>query len=83
MGEAIHQFVNAIDGAILGVLGEAGIAGGGENGMMAKKLLHLDQIDTGLDQVGCIAVAQAVGVDVFLRPMSATTCASSVVGACT
>jgi len=34
-----------------------GIAGGGENGVMAKKLLHLDQIDAGLDQVSCIAVA--------------------------
>jgi hypothetical protein len=34
-----------------------GIAGGGEYGVMTEKLLDLDQIDTGLDQMGGIAVA--------------------------
>jgi hypothetical protein len=32
---------------------------------MAEEFLDLDQIDSGLDQVGCIAVAQAVGRDLF------------------
>jgi hypothetical protein len=34
-----------------------GIAGGGENRVMTEEFLHLDQIDPGLDQVGCIAVS--------------------------
>ena len=42
---------------MLGVLAQMGITGGGENRVMAEKLLHLDQIDPGLDQVGCIAVS--------------------------
>ena len=42
---------------MLGLLSQMGIAGGGENGVMAEELLHLDQIDTRLDQVGGIAVA--------------------------
>ena len=31
-----------------------GVAGGGENGVMAEELLYFDQIDAGLDQVGGI-----------------------------
>ena len=42
---------------MLGLVGQVGIADGGENGVMAEKLLHLDQIDPGLDQVGGVAVA--------------------------
>jgi hypothetical protein len=42
---------------MLGPLGQMGIAGGGENRVMAEEFLHLDQIDPGLDQVGCIAVS--------------------------
>jgi hypothetical protein len=41
---------------MLGLVGQMGIAGGGENGVMAEELLYLDQIDTGLDQVSGIAV---------------------------
>jgi len=41
---------------MLGLVGEMGIAGGGENGVMAEEFLDLDQIDTGLDQVSCIAM---------------------------
>ena len=42
---------------MLGLVRQVGIAGGGENGVMAEEFLYLDQIDTGLDQVGCIAMA--------------------------
>ena len=42
---------------MLGLVGQMGIARSGENGVMAEKFLHLDQIDPGLDQVGCIAVS--------------------------
>ncbi len=51
---------------MLGLVGQVGIAGGGENRVMTENLLHLDQVDAGFDQVGCIAVAQAVGRDLFL-----------------
>jgi len=49
------------------------VAGGGQNRAVAEDLLHLEQIDTGLDQVGCIAVAQAVRGDLFFIPQAATT----------
>lgn len=40
---------------------------------MAQDLLHLQQIDPGLDQVRGVAVAQAVGRNLFLRPSSRVT----------
>ena len=55
---------------MLGLVGEVGVAGGGENRVMAEEFLHLDQIDAGLDQVSCIAMAQAVGGDVFFSPQA-------------
>ena len=41
---------------MLGAVSQVGIAGGGENGVVPEELLHLDQIDTGLNQVRGIAV---------------------------
>jgi hypothetical protein len=58
---------------MLGLVGQMGIAGGGENRVMAEEFLYLDQINTGLDQVGRIAMAQAVRRDLFFRPQAATT----------
>ncbi len=58
---------------MLGLVGQMGVAGGGEDGVMAEELLYLDQIDAGLDQVGGIAVAQAVRGDLFFRPQSMAT----------
>ena len=55
---------------MFGLVGQVGIAGGGEDGVMAEEFLHLDQIDASLDQVGCIAVPKAVGGDVFFRPQA-------------
>ena len=65
--EALHQAVDARDGVMLGLIGQMRVSRGGENGVVAEEFLHLDQIDAGLDQVGGIAVAQAVGRDVFFR----------------
>ena len=42
---------------MLGLVGQMRITSGGENGVMTEKLLYLDQIDTRLDQVGCVAMA--------------------------
>ena len=58
--KAIHQAVDPFAGVVLGLVGQMGIARGGQNGVMAEVFLYLDQIDAGLDQVGRIAVAQAV-----------------------
>ena len=55
--KAIHQAIDARDGVMLGLVGQVGIADGGENGMMAEEFLHLDQVDAGFDQVGGIAMA--------------------------
>ena len=42
---------------MLGLVGQMGIAGGGEYRVVSEELLYLDQIDPGLDQVRGIAVA--------------------------
>jgi hypothetical protein len=41
---------------MLGLVGQVGVAGGGENRVMAEEFLHLDQIDAGLDQMSRVAV---------------------------
>ena len=62
---------------MLGAVSQVGIAGGGENGVVPEELLHLDQIDTGLDQVRGIAVAQAVRGNLFFKPQWPMTRASA------
>jgi len=62
---------------MLGAVSQVGIAGGGEDGVVPEELLYLDQIDTGLNQVSGIAVAQAVGGDLFFRPQWPMTRASA------
>ena len=42
---------------MLGLVGQVGVANGGENRVMAKVFLHLDQIDAGFDQVSRVGVA--------------------------
>jgi hypothetical protein len=40
---------------------------------VAQNLLHFQQVNAGLDQVCCIAVAKAVWSDLFFRPQSMAT----------
>ena len=40
---------------------------------MTEDLLHLQQIDTGLDQMGGVTVAKAVRGDLFFNPHCAAT----------
>jgi len=47
-----------------------GIAGGGENTMVAEDFLHFQQIDTGFDQMGGVAMAKTVRTDLFFSPQS-------------
>ena len=51
---------------MLGLVSQMGIARGGENRVMTEEFLYLDQIDTGLDQVSGIGMAQRVRSDLFL-----------------
>lgn len=58
---------------MLGMGCEMGVAGGGQDALVAEDLLHLQQINAGLDQVSGIAVAQAVWGNLFFIPQAATT----------
>jgi hypothetical protein len=59
---------------MLGLVGQVGIADGGEDGVMAEEFLYFDQVDTRFDQVGCVAMPQTVWRDLFFRPQALTTC---------
>lgn len=69
----LHQGIDAGSCRFGGVAGEVGVAGGGEDGMVAEDLLDFQQIDALLDQVRGVAVAQAVRRDLFFKPQSAAT----------
>ena len=71
--ESCHQSLDANTGQIVGVAGEMGIARGGQNAVMAQNLLNFKQVNSGFDQVSCIAVAQTVGCDLFFSPQSMAT----------
>ena len=71
--EAIHQRVDALNRVVLGLVGQVGVADGGEYRVVAEVFLDFDEVDARFDQVGCIAVAQAVRADVFFRPQAVTT----------
>lgn len=58
---------------MLGLVGQMGIADGGQNGVMAEDLLYLEQIDAGFDQVCGVGVPQAVRGDLFFRPQASIT----------
>ena len=55
------------------MVGQMGVAGGGEDGAVAEYFLHFQQVDTGFDQVGRVAVAQAVRGEFFLMPQACVT----------
>jgi hypothetical protein len=50
-----------------------GIAGSGENTVVAEDFLHFQQIDTGFDQMCGIAMAQAVRRNLFFSPQAWAT----------
>jgi hypothetical protein len=59
-GEAAHQLIDQLIGALGGMGGEVGVLGGGQNAAVAQDLLDLQQVKAGLDQVGGIAVATGI-----------------------
>ena len=42
---------------MLGLVGQVGVANGGEDRVMAQVFLHLDQFDAGFNQVSRVGVA--------------------------
>jgi hypothetical protein len=58
---------------IVGVAGEVGVACGGENAVVAQHLLHLKQVDPGLDQMCGITVAKAVWGNLFFSSQACAT----------
>jgi hypothetical protein len=52
---------------------QMGVFGSSEDGVVAEYFLHLKQIDARLDQMGGIAVAQAVRGNLFFKPQSTVT----------
>ena len=71
--EATHQGFDAHTHLLVGVAGQVGVAGRGENRVMTQNLLHFKQVNPGFDQVGCIAVAKTVGCDLFFSPQAMAT----------
>ncbi|MDB5754484.1 MAG: hypothetical protein JWR56_912 [Massilia sp.] len=55
---------------MLGLVCQVGVAGSGEDGVVTKEFLHFDQVDASFDQVGRVAVPQAVWCDLFFRPQA-------------
>lgn len=64
-GKAVHQLVNDLLCVLVGLGCEMGISGGSQDGAMAKDFLNFEQVDACLNQVGCVAMAQAVRCDLF------------------
>jgi hypothetical protein len=48
-GEAIHQVIDQLLGVVLGMGGQVGIFGGGQDASVAEDLLHLKQVDARFD----------------------------------
>ena len=77
-GEAVHQVIDPLIGILGGVRSEVGILGGSQNAAVAQDLLDLQQVKTGLDQMGRVAVSQAVGCDLFFIPQASATLRSVI-----
>jgi hypothetical protein len=55
-GKAIHQGIDHLAGVPVRAVGQVGIAGSGEDTMVAEDFLHFQQIDAGFDQMRGVAV---------------------------
>lgn len=57
---------------------QVGILGRGQDTVVTEDLLNFEQINARLNQMGCIAVAQAVRRNFFLNPKPRVTLPSVV-----
>ncbi len=69
-GKAVHQLIDDLPSVVVGPGCEVGVSGGGQDRPMAEDFLDFEQVDACLDQVGCVAMTQAVRCDLFLIPHS-------------
>ena len=65
-----HQQVDTCTAGELALFGEMGVAQGGEDRLVAEDLLYFQQVNTRFDQMGGVAMAQAVWGNSFLKPQS-------------
>lgn len=72
-GKAVHQGIDQLAGILVRAGSQVGIAGGGEDTVVAEDFLHFQQIDTGFDQMGGITVTQTVWGNLFFKPQSCAT----------
>lgn len=72
-GKTIHQRIDQHIGLKVCGVGQMGIACGGQDAVVAEDFLDFQQVDTGFDQMGGIAVAQAVRGNLFFKPQSWAT----------
>lgn len=68
-----HQIVYVGFGGFLALLGEMGVAGGGEDGVMAEYLLYFKQVNARFDQMSGIGMTKAMRRNSFFKPISAVT----------
>ena len=59
-GKAIHQIIDEVLCVVIGTGCQVSVFGRCQNTAVAEDFLHLQQINTGFDQMGGIAVAQIV-----------------------
>jgi len=72
-GETIHQIIDQPVGIFCGMGGEVRIFSSGQDTAVAQDFLDLQQVKAGLDQMGRVAVAQAVRSNLFFIPHSWAT----------
>lgn len=56
-GKAVHQVINNLPCVVVGLRGEMGVSGSGQDGTVAKDSLDFKQVDACLDQMSCVAMA--------------------------
>jgi hypothetical protein len=55
-GKAVHQGIDQLAGILMRAGSQVGIAGSGQDTVVAEDFLHFQQIDAGFDQMCGIAV---------------------------
>ncbi len=71
--KAAHNRTDDLPGIVVRGGRQAGISRRCCNTVVAEDFLDFEEIDSGFDQVGGIAVAQTVGSNLFFIPQSAAT----------
>lgn len=57
-------------GILVRAVGQVGIAGGGQDTMVAEDFLDFEQVNASFDQMRGVAVTQTVRANLFFKPQS-------------